>query len=181
MSSVAALFEHLPHLGQELKLVREFHIGFRIRDVAAGRYIEIVEFDPAFEGHAHMPGILLAAKALGFGPGEGEPRENGDPVVALLAVDRLVDVAELLQRFGRKEVVDDLRLLQAENVRGLRPQESCHLAEAQPDGVDVPGRELQFVIPSMRFLHDILFRQESVTNSDRYTNYLMLQKILNSE
>ena len=76
--------------------------------------------------------------ALGL---EGQAREDGDPVVALLAVDQQVRIAERAHRLARERVVGDLGLLQADHVRGGLGGEAGQVVEALAQGVDVPGGE----------------------------------------
>ena len=63
-----------------------------------------------------MPGMALAAEVDDLGLLEGEAREDGHAVIGLLAVDRLMDVAQLFQLVAGKQVVFDLDFLQRQHV-----------------------------------------------------------------
>ena len=85
-----------------------------------------------------LPQKLVDAEAL-----ERQPREHGDAVIALLAVERDVLVAEPLEALERKGVVRALGFLQAEHVRPRRLDELRHQIDAQPHRIDVPGGDLR--------------------------------------
>ncbi len=71
--------------------MREFLVCLRVRLGAAGGDVEIVQLDnagPALEGDAGVAAVVLAAPDLGVLALEGQAREDGDAVVALLAVDQ---------------------------------------------------------------------------------------------
>ena len=138
----AAPGEHGLHLAQEIELVGEFLVLLRIGNVATGRHIEIVQFEPVLELDREMAGVVLAAELECVRPGEGQPREDGHAVIALLAVNGLVDIARLAEGLAREEVVDDLGFLQAEHVRLLLLEQLQDQLLAQADRVDVPGGEL---------------------------------------
>ena len=70
---------------------------------------------------------------------ERKARDNGDAVIALLAVEREMGVAEPLEPLCRKAVVRALGLLQAEHVGHHRAQEAGDEIDAQAHRVDVPG------------------------------------------
>src|SRR5262245_7799992 len=70
---------------------------------------------------------------------ERQPREHRDPVIALLPVDRSVDIAEPAQSLLRKAVIRAFGLLQAQDVRTHRLDELRHQVDAQEHRVDVPG------------------------------------------
>ena len=139
----------IAHLVEEGELVGEFRIDRRIGNVAAGGNIEIVHRDRIAQSGAlaehrgNMPAVGLAAEALDVEALERQPREHDDAVIALLAVERDVLVAEPLEALERKVVVRALRLLQAENVRTNRLDEFGDQIDAQPHRIDVPGRELK--------------------------------------
>jgi hypothetical protein len=66
-------------------------------------------------------------------------RDGGDAVIALLAVDLDMLVAELAEGLERELVVRTFRFLQAQHVGLPLLQEGFHDRQAKPDGVDVPG------------------------------------------
>jgi hypothetical protein len=63
-----------------------------------------------------MAGVALVAEAAPVGRHERQPRDDGDAVVAALAVDEDVPVAAALKRLRRKSVLRTLDLLEAEDV-----------------------------------------------------------------
>jgi hypothetical protein len=60
-------------------------------------------------------------------------------MIAFLAVDRGIWIAELMESSQGKLAVPALRLLQAENVRRLLPQKASHEIDPQTDRIDIPG------------------------------------------
>src|SRR5215510_10319038 len=70
---------------------------------------------------------------------ERQPREHRHAVIALLAIDRGVHIAEPAETLVRKAVVRALGLLQTQDVRTHGLDELRHQTDAQPHRVDVPG------------------------------------------
>ena len=95
------------------------------------------------EHRGNMAAVGLAAEALDVEALERQPRQHDDAVIALLAVERDVLVAEPLEALERKGVVRTFGLLQAENVRPHRLDEFRDQIDAQPHRIDVPGGELE--------------------------------------
>ncbi len=91
-----------------------------------------------------MAGIGLAAELLDTRFVERDAGEHGHSVIALLPVDRVVGVPQLMERPGGEEAVLDLGFLQAQDVRLVLPEEAGHLVDPQADGVDVPSGDLHF-------------------------------------
>jgi hypothetical protein len=91
--------------------------------VAAGRHIEIMQGDRAaaraagFKRHGDVTGIPFFAKRAPVDNCQREFRGNRDTMIAFLAVDRGIWVAELMESSQGKLAVPALRLLKAENVR----------------------------------------------------------------
>ena len=104
----------------------KFGIDLGIGNIAAGGNIEIVQLEAALKHRRDMAGIVLAAEAFLMGSLEGKAREDGDAVIALLAVDRLMDIAELLERLGGEKRVGNLGLLKAKDVRRVGLQKPGH-------------------------------------------------------
>ena len=131
------------HFVEEGELVREFVVDLRVRLVAAGRHVKIMDFKArglAAQRRVHVAGIALAAELALPARENGMARDNGDAVIALLAVDRDVLIAELVKLRRGKFGVAALGLLQAENVGPLLAQIARHEADAQPHRIDVPCR-----------------------------------------
>ena len=120
----------------------EFRIDLGIGLVAAGGNVEVMDGDrtaAVHHGRGDVAGIVLAAEAAPVDCCERQARDDGDAVIALLAVDRDVPVAGLAERLLRKIGVEALGLLQAEDVRTVLSKEAAHQVDPQPNGVDVPG------------------------------------------
>ena len=92
-----------------------------------------------YEFDTHMASLAVILPVVPPEFAERQPADGGDPVIALLSVHGLVDVAELRQRLGRKLVRLALDLLQAEHVDVLLAQHARDLVDAQADRIDVPG------------------------------------------
>ena len=120
-----------------------FGLSARIRQVAAGRDVEIVQLDAARQHGDGVAAVDLAAPVEAAWLLERNLRENRDAMVAGLAVQQLVLEAERPQLEQRKQVVADLGLLQAEHVRVDLAHQPAEPVEAQADRVDVPGRDAQ--------------------------------------
>src|SRR5712691_1023752 len=86
-----------------------------------------------------MARIGLAAEAAPADGVERHARKHRHAVVALLAVERDVLVAQALQALEREAVVRALGFLQAEDVRPRRLDELGDEVDAQAYRVDVPG------------------------------------------
>src|SRR3954454_20525835 len=63
-------------------------------------------------------------------------------MIALLTIDRLMDVAELAETFRGKECVDHFRFLQANNIRLMLPKETGDEVQPPAHRVDVPRGDL---------------------------------------
>src|SRR5262245_25413335 len=88
-----------------------------------------------------MTAVGYAAELPGLDQIDRAPRYCRHAVITLLAVDQRVAVAERGQRLEGEELIRTLGLLQAENVRLLLLGEPFDDRQAQPDRVDVPGRD----------------------------------------
>src|SRR5690606_37221591 len=85
------------------------------------------------------PGVAHGAHVARMLADKGVAREDGDAVIALLALHGDVIVAGLMEGAPGKLVVRALGLLEAEDVRLVVLQEPGHEADPQPDRVDVPS------------------------------------------
>ena len=144
------------HLVEEVKLVLEFRIDLGIGLVAAGRHIEImqrhglVEAGALAQHHRDMAAIGLAAEVLQIDAVERPAREHGDAVIALLAVERRVFIAEPLEALERKDLVRAFGFLQAKYVRPRAFEKFRDQVDAQADGIDVPGGDLEGHCPQSK-------------------------------
>jgi hypothetical protein len=139
------------HLIQKRELVGEFPIDRRIRNIAAGRNVEIVQRDrvrqsgPLAERDRDMPAVALAAIVADRRRLERQSRNHHHAVVAFLAVERDVLIAKSLEALARKTVVRTLGLLQAQDIGAHRFDEFGDQIDAETHRIDVPGGE--------RYLH----------------------------
>jgi hypothetical protein len=85
--------------------------------------------------------FALAAEQPSVNRAEPPPRDDGDPVIALLAVNLDVPVARFAKRLEREVGVRAFGFLQAEDVGHVFDQEALYQADTQADGVDVPGSD----------------------------------------
>ena len=99
----------------------KFWIRFGIGDVTTGRYVEIINLDIVINSHLEVAAIIDPAPLMNCCFQQGNPGDDRDPVIALLAVDRVVCVARAGQLLGWKQIVFDLDLLQAQYI-GLVPR-----------------------------------------------------------
>ena len=88
-----------------------------------------------------MAAVALGAQVVDGDALEWQAREHRDAVIALLAVDRDVHVAEAAEAPERKRVIGTFRLLQADHVGPRCLDMAGDLIDAQADRVDVPGRQ----------------------------------------
>jgi hypothetical protein len=89
--------------------------------------------------HGDVTGIPFFAKRAPVDYHQWEFRGNRDPMIAFLAVDRSIWLAEFMESRQGKLAVPALRLLKAQNVRRLLPQKAGHEIDPQTDRIDVPG------------------------------------------
>jgi hypothetical protein len=78
-----------------------------------------------FKRHGDVTGIPFFAKRAPVDNCQREFRGNRDTMIAFLAVDRGIWVAELMESSQGKVAVPALRLLKAENVRRLLHQKAA--------------------------------------------------------
>src|SRR6267378_2415946 len=99
---IAARMQRLArlHLVEKLELVLEFRIERGIRNVAAGRNVEIMQYQRlcqlrlAAERHRDVTRIDLVAEGADVGCLERQFRDHRDAVITLLSVQRDVLIAE---------------------------------------------------------------------------------------
>ena len=115
--------------------MREFRVGFRIRHIAAGRHIEIVQLDPARQLDNRVAAVGARAPRPRRRRREGQPRQDRDAVIALHAVHEHVAVAERREMLARKMLVRGLGLLQAQDIGLLLLKQPAH----QVDGAAAPS------------------------------------------
>ena len=93
------------HFVEEGELVSELLVDRRVRLVASGRHIEVVDENVSVsvgDRRRCVAGIVLSAEAAVRGLREGPPRDDRDAVVALLAVHQNVTVAAALEGLPRE-------------------------------------------------------------------------------
>ena len=132
------------HILEVAQFVVEFLVLFGVGDIAAGGNVEIMDGEARglagllAQRDADMAAIALVGEIMRLGTGEGQARENGNAVIALLAVHGDVLVSELAEIGERETVIRAFGFLQAENIRALLGQEFLHEAGPEPDRIDVP-------------------------------------------
>ena len=94
-------------------------LSVAVGDVAAGRDIDILEPDPAFEPHADVPRLAIVLPVVLARVLERHPAEDRDAVVHALAVQLPMDIAVAVEQLGREDAVEHLGFLQAQDVRLL--------------------------------------------------------------
>ena len=133
---------------RKASLCSNFGLIFGVGLVAAGRHVivmnghRVAQLCLLAQRDADVAAVDLAAIALQRLGIERQPRDHGDAVIALLAVERDVLIAEPLEALQRKGVVRALGFLQAQHVGTDRLEELGNEVDAQPDRIDVPGGEL---------------------------------------
>ena len=105
-------------------------------DICAGRGI-------GRDLHAHVARVAFCAELALVDGNEGDPRGDGNPVVAFLTVDREMLVPELPEDPCGKLRIPALGLLKTKHVGRVREQILLYQLSAQTHRVDVPGRYLQ--------------------------------------
>ncbi len=86
-----------------------------------------------------MPAVLDLAEAPFLDHLDRSARHRRHAVIALLAVEGDVLVAELAKSLLGKQLIGNFRLLQAEHVRRLFEEQALDDGHAKTNGVDVPG------------------------------------------
>src|SRR3984885_1122538 len=129
------------HFVDEGELMGELDINLGVRLVAARRDIKIVNFEPlrlAAQDDMEMTSVAFGAKvSLGEG-GEGHARNDRDPVIALLSVDRYMGIACLTEGPKGEIRVGALRFLQAQDIRLVLEKKSHNEINAQAHRINVP-------------------------------------------
>jgi hypothetical protein len=140
------------HFRDKAKLVVEFRVDRRIGFIPSGRDIEIVETEFSASGsedNADVTAVAYAAKIKRNRFFDGTTRKDRNAVIALLAMDGLMLVAEFAECLSRKLVILALDLLKAENFRLMMPDEILYQSLPQPNRIDVPGSYLYWHGPAL--------------------------------
>ena len=122
----------------------ELRIERGIGDISTGRDVEIMQHQGLCklrlftERHRDVPRIDFVAECADVGILEWQFRDDGNAVIALLPVQRDVFIAEALETFERKGVVDAFGFLQAQHVRPRQFEEFGDDIDAQAHRVDIP-------------------------------------------
>lgn len=133
------------HFVEKSELMREFWIDRAVGLVASRGHIEIMQNNAPSrcarrkEGDRDMAGVPVAAKGAGVDGSERNLGGDRDPVVALLAVDRDVRIAKLMEDGERKFAVPAFRFLKAEDIWRLFAQQAHGKINSQPYRIDVPA------------------------------------------
>ena len=127
-------------------LWRNFGLISRIGLVAAGRDVEIVQqhADAARrESRRQMAAVGNVAEPAPLDDLDRPPGDGRHAVIALLAVDADMRIAQRFEGGEREQLVRALGFLQAQYVGRIFPEKALDDRQAQPHGVDVPCRDGQ--------------------------------------
>jgi hypothetical protein len=120
-------------------------------DVVPVRHVEVDDADPV---DGRLDHALLVVRPVARQPGrdvlERRLRRDRHAVVGLLPEDREV-VAALLERLAREQLVLDLRLLQAQDVRRVLVEPGPDLVQPRTDGIHVPGGDEHIFLRSVLY------------------------------
>ena len=118
------------HRFEEIELVAKLGIERRVRHIAAGWHVDVVQSErlcvrgAAIERDRQMPRVTAPANIAALYLGEGNAGEDGDAVIALLSCDRHMVEAERAERQLGEQAVNALDFLETENVRLMRAGEA---------------------------------------------------------
>lgn len=125
----------------------KFRIFLGICLVAASWHIEVIYPDRLAGnnyGSGNMPCVANRAKIFSFNGAKWQARNYCDAMVSLLSVDRLMFITNLTKLRTGKFAVAAFCFLKTKHIGTVCRQEMGDLREAEPDGIDIPGRDLQF-------------------------------------
>ncbi len=111
--------------------------------VAAGRNVDVLQPDPAFEANPDMARLAIGLPIVALLLPRRQSAEDRHSVVHALAAEDLVNVAEAVEHAGGEVGVADLGLLQAQYVGRFLAEELLDDLDACADGIDVPGGDLE--------------------------------------
>ena len=137
-AAVAPVLPPAGHLLKKLQLVGELVVDLRVRLVAAGRHVEIVDFDARHGGERVAP-VRAPAPVARAALLDGQAGEDRNAVIGLDAVEHRMAVAERMEGLDREAVALDLDLLEAEHVGRALGRQALDAVDAQPDRVHVPA------------------------------------------
>ena len=98
-----------------------------------------MQADVAGKSDMYVPRLLFAPPLVAAGVLERHAAQYRHPVIRLLPVDRLMDIAEIVKDRAGKQLVRDLDFLQAEDVGSFFGEEARDQFGAQADGINVPS------------------------------------------
>jgi len=83
---------------------RKFGVHLAVRLVAARRDIDIVQFHAiVIQPHAHMARLAIGLPIVAGGFGDGNARDRGHAVIALLPMHRLIRIAQIGKILRREQ------------------------------------------------------------------------------
>src|SRR5690606_30090999 len=129
------------HALEEIELLPELGIDGAVRNVAACGDVDVLEHQAlalAEELDADMARFPVILPVMPRKLAQRDPADRGDTMIALLALDRAMSVAERLERGVRELLLETLDLLQAQHVGLLCLHKACDLIDPQANRIDVP-------------------------------------------
>ena len=134
-----------PEAFEEIQLVGELVIHVRVRLIAAGGQVDIVNLD-ARDFRSDHTGMSVPTKIGGLNALDGQARGDGHTVMtALLTVQHEMRQAHFAKRLFREFPVLAFRFLQADHVRLFGGDKGFNIRRAQADRIDVPADNFERV------------------------------------
>ncbi len=135
------------HAFDEIELLAELGVLRAVGDVAAGGDIDVLEHHALAGPEQLDPDMARLAVVLPVVPAENslqrDAADRGDPVIALLPVDRLVDVAQVGERLVPGSLLGRLLISCRHSTSGASSvRKRSTLRHAQAHRIDVPGGDL---------------------------------------
>ena len=119
--------------------MREFWILVGVGQIPSGGGVDIMKLHATWKGRENVPAIAPLTPSFRPSIAERNPRNNRDPVIALLPRDELMHVPELTKPLRRKKLVDAFDLLQTKDVRLMLPENPQDGPNPKPHRVDIPA------------------------------------------
>jgi hypothetical protein len=131
--------EMIPHFGQEIQFLAEFHILLAVGDIAACGDIAIVDRDAVFQPRGNVAGMAKLGEILVASIHHWQLGQDRDAVIALLPACHHVTVAKRLKLFQRDQFHRAFAFLQAQDIGAFLGHQPGNQPFAQADRIDVPG------------------------------------------
>jgi hypothetical protein len=143
-------FRPARHAFEEIQFLAELVIDVAVRNIAPGGDIDVFEPHPVRQPHTDVASFSICLPVQPVILDQRNTREDCDAVVHLLAVQHLMDVAQVPKCLCRKDIVQSLGFLKTEDVGRFLAEELLDDTDAEPDRIDVPGSDFQRVVHQVR-------------------------------